>query len=160
MLCDEFVRGAKDAGNDVEKVSLRELKIGFCNACYHCRDTGEPCCIKDDAVAVIDKMEKADVIVLSTPVYFYSADAQMKALIDRSVSRWKQIRDKKFYYIATSAEDTDTVADCTIECLRGFARCLDGSVEGGVILGKGVYEKGAIAGSPVLAQAYDMGRGC
>lgn len=103
-------------------------------------------------------MNAADVIVMASPVYFYSVDAQMKALIDRCVARWRTIKNKTFYYIMTSAEDSDTVMDTTLQCLRGLAMCLDGSVEGGVIYGKGVYEAGAIAGSPVMQKAYEMGR--
>lgn len=158
LLCDEFARGARESGNEVEKICLHGMKVGFCNACYHCRDTGEPCCIKDDVPRIIERMEWADVIVMASPVYFYSVDAQLKALIDRTVSRWKVIRDKTFYYIVTCAEDSDTVTACTLECMRGLAACLDGSVEGGVIEGKGVYEAGEIADSPVMKQSYEMGR--
>ncbi len=79
----------------------------------------------------------------------------MKALIDRCVARWRTIKNKTFYYIMTSAEDSDTVMDTTLQCLRGLALCLDGSVEGGVIY---VYEAGAIAGRPVMQEAYEMGR--
>lgn len=158
-LCEEFARGARESGNDVEVIRLREKKIGFCNACYHCKDSGR-CCIKDDVPEIIDKMEASDVIVLASPVYFYSVDAQMKALIDRTVSRWLEIKGKVFYYIATSAEDTESVADCTIECMRGLAMCLEGSSEGGVILGKGVYDVGEIEGKPAMAEAYEAGRSC
>ena len=91
---------------------------------------------------------------------FIKADAQMKAFIDRTVSRWLDIKGKVFYYIATSAEDTETVADCTVECMRGLAMCLEGSTEGGVILGKGVYEAGEIEGKPAMAGAYKAGRSC
>ena len=69
-----------------------------------------------------------------------------------------RLRDKEFYYIMTAAEDTDTVMDCTLECFRGLAKCLDGSVERGVICGKGVYAEGEIEGKPVLAEALEMGR--
>ena len=157
ILCDQFAKGAEEAGNDVEKICLRGKKIGFCTACYRCRDTGEPCCIKDDVPEIIEKMENADVIVLASPVYFYSVDAQMKALIDRTVSRWRIIKDKVFYFIATSAEDSDTVTDVTIECMRGLMYCLDGCTEGGVILGKGVYEAGEVRDTAAMDDAYRMG---
>lgn len=48
----------------------------------------------------------------------------------------------------TAAEDTDTVMNCTMECMRGLAECLEGSIEKGVIYGKGVYQKGDIATTP------------
>lgn len=58
----------------------------------------------------------------------------------------------------TAAEDSDTVMDCTLECFRGFAACLDDSKEMGVIYGKGVYEAGAIQEMPAMREAYEMGK--
>lgn len=158
LLCDEFMRGAKEAGHQVEKVFLREKKIGYCTACYHCRDNGGVCAIKDDMSEILAHMHWAEVIVMASPVYFYSIDAQMKALIDRCLAQWTQIKNKEFYYIMTAAENSDTVMDCTLECFRGFAACLNGSVEKGVVFGKGVYQIGEIMNTPTIQQAYEMGR--
>ena len=107
---------------------------------------------------ILDKMQAADVIVMASPVYFYSIDAQMKAVIDRSVARWTNIPNKEFYYIMTAAENSAHVMDCTLECFRGFAVCLDNAVEKGVIYGKGVYDKGEIKNMPAMKEAYEMGR--
>ena len=158
LLCDEFMRGAKESGHNVEKVFLRNKKIGYCLACYHCKDHDGVCAIKDDMAELLDKMNAADVVVMASPVYFYSVNAQMKAFIDRCVAQWLKIHDKTFYYIMTSAEDTKTVMDCTLECFRGLAKCLQGSVEGGVIYGKGVYEAGSIKDKPAMREAYEMGK--
>lgn len=158
LLCDEFMRGATESGNRVEKVCLRDKKIGYCHACYFCKQHDGECAIKDDMAGLLEKMRNADVIVLATPVYFYSIDAQLKAVIDRSVAQWLKIKDKEFYYIMTAAEDNDFVMDCTLECLRGFAKCLDGSQEKGVIYGKGVYAAGEIVDTPIMAEAYAMGK--
>ena len=158
LLCDEFLRGAQESGNKAEKIYLRSKKIAPCNACYFCKNSGGKCAIQDDMSEVLDKMQDADTIVMASPVYFYSIDAQMKAVIDRAVARWTNIRDKEFYYIMTAAEDSDTVMDCTLECFRGFAACLNGAQEKGVIYGKGVYEAGAIKNLPVMQEAYEMGK--
>lgn len=157
-LCDEFRRGAEESGHQVEKIFLRDKTIGYCLACYHCKKNGGMCAIRDDMAEIMEKMLAADVIVMASPVYFYSMDAQMKALIDRSVAQWLNIRNKEFYYIMTAAEESDTVMDCTLECFRGFARCLQGSKERGVIYGKGVYEPGTIKSMPVMHEAYEMGK--
>ena len=159
LLCDEFMKGAIDGGNEAEKIFLRDKKVAPCNACYYCAQSGGQCAIKDDMAEILDKMQAADVIVMSSPVYFYSIDAQMKAVIDRCVARWTNIPDKEFYYIMTAAENSSTVMDCTLECFRGFAVCLDNAVEKGVIYGKGVYEKGEIVNTPVMKEAYEMGKG-
>lgn len=159
MLCDEFMCGAVEAGHEVEKIRVAAKKIGFCSACYYCRDHGGVCAKQDDMTEVLQKMLAADVIVMASPVYFYSVDAQMKALIDRTVARWLEFDGKEFYYIMSSAEDTDCVMDTTLACFRGMAECFKHSVERGVIYGKGVYEKGEIQSSPVMQQAYEMGKG-
>lgn len=158
LLCDEFVKGAKESGNAVEKIFIRSKKIGYCNACYYCKNSGGECAVKDDMAEILDKIQAADVIVMASPVYFYSIDAQMKALIDRCVARWLEIENKEFYYIMTAAENSDTVMDCTLECFRGLAACLNGSREMGVIYGKGVYEAGAIKNMPVMKETYEMGK--
>ncbi|MDD3795072.1 MAG: flavodoxin family protein [Lachnospiraceae bacterium] len=157
LMCDQFLKGAQESGNQVEKIFLRSKKVAPCNACYYCKNGGQ-CAIKDDMTEILDKMQAADVIVMASPVYFYSIDAQMKAVIDRSVARWTNIPNKEFYYIMTAAEDSADVMDCTLECFRGFARCLNGSKEMGVVYGKGVYEAGAIQGMPAMQKAYEMGR--
>lgn len=158
LLCDEFMRGALDAGNQAEKIFLRSKKVAPCNACYFCNQSGGKCAIQDDMSEILDKMQAADVIVMASPVYFYSIDAQMKAVIDRSVARWTNIPNKEFYYIMTAAEDSDTVMDCTLECFRGFASCLEEAKEMGVIQGKGVYEAGAIRSTRYMKEAYEMGK--
>lgn len=156
-LCRAFARGAEESGHQVETIFLRDKKIGYCQACYHCKNSGV-CAIKDDMADILEKIKAADVIVMASPVYFYSIDAQMKALIDRIVAQWLTIKNKEFYYIMTAAEDSDTVMDCTLECFRGLAKCLEGSIERGVIYGKGVYEAGEIESRPTMQEAYTMGR--
>ena len=158
LLCDEFIRGATDAENNVEKIWIPAKKIGYCRACYYCKHHNGGCCIKDDMAEVLQKMLAADVLVLASPVYFYSVDAQMKAVIDRTVARWLEFKDKEFYYIMTAAEDEEHTMDCTLECFRGLAACFEGSKEMGVIRGKGVYDKGEIRDTPYMNQAYEMGK--
>ena len=106
---------------------------------------------------ILDKMLKADVIVLASPVYFYSIDAQLKTVIDRTVAKWTAIRDKEFYYIMTAADRDEASMDCTLECFRGLASCLEGSQEMGVLYGTGVYEAGTVRETPAFQQAYCMG---
>lgn len=161
LLCDEFLKGADEAGHDVEKVFLRDMKVAGCIGCESCYKDGKStgiCAIKDDMEKILDKTSEADVIVLASPVYFYSVDSQMKAVIDRCFAKWKLLKNKEFYYIMTAGEDSDTVMDCTLECFRGFAKCLEGSVEKGVICAKGVYEKGEIKDTPYMKEAYEMGK--
>ena len=69
-LADEFARGAREAGNCVEKVTLYDKTIEFCKGCLTCVKT-QRCVIQDDAAVIVQKMLTADVIVFATPVYYY-----------------------------------------------------------------------------------------
>ena len=157
ILCNEFMRGAIESGNEVEKIRVAEKKIGFCTGCYACRNTGV-CAIKDDMDEVMQKLIDADVIVLASPVYFYSIDAQLKALIDRTVCRWTEVKDKEFYYIMTAADSGIESMETTLACFRGYADCVEGAKEMGVIYGTGVYEKGEIKDKKAMLEAYEMGK--
>lgn len=158
LLCDEFMRGAQAAGHTVEKIRVAAKKVAPCSACYYCRDHGGACVHKDDMAEILQKMIAADVLVLASPVYFYSIDAQLKAVIDRTVARWLEVRDKELYYIATMADETVASADTTLACFRGYADCVEGAVEKGVIIGSGVYEPGTVKTTPAMQQAYEMGK--
>lgn len=157
ILCDEFAKGAIEAGHQVEKIRVAEKSIGYCRACYACRGTGV-CTIKDDMAEVLQKMIDADVLVLASPVYFYSIDAQLKALIDRTVARWTEVKNKEFYYIVTAADGEEEAAETTVACFRGYADCVNGAKEKGVIYGMGVYEKGEIENTAAVHEAYEMGK--
>ncbi len=157
LLCDEFAKGASEAGNDVTKINVAEKTVAPCRACYACKGTGK-CIHKDDMAGILQAMIDADVLVLASPVYFYSIDAQLKAVIDRTVARWLEVKDKEFYYIMTAADEERTSMDTTLACFRGYADCVEGAKEMGVIYGTGVYEKGKIIGHPAMAEAYEMGK--
>ena len=77
-LCDEFMRGAAESNHEVEKIFLRDKTIHYCTGCSTCSLYQKPCPQKDDAAEIIEKMVDADVIVMATPVYFYTMSAQMK----------------------------------------------------------------------------------
>ena len=67
LLCDQFARGAEEAGHKVEKIRVQEKKISSCLACYGCRNTGV-CVQKDDMQEVYPLLDEAEMIVLASPV--------------------------------------------------------------------------------------------
>jgi multimeric flavodoxin WrbA len=157
-LCDEFIRGVQESGNQAEKIFLASRKIGYCIGCGVCNTTHK-CVQKDEMAEILDKMVDADVIVLATPVYFYTMDAQMKTLIDRTVPRYTEIQNKDFYFIVAAADTEQKMMDRTIEGFRGFTQdCLTGAREKGIIYGTGAWQAGEIKGTPAMKQAYEMGR--
>ena len=141
ILCDRFMEGARESGHRAEKVFLRDRNIGYCIGCEACH-----------------QMIAADVIVMATPVYFYTMDAQMKTLIDRCVARYTEISNKAFYFIATAADGEKRSLERTIEGFRGFLYCLEGAQEKGIVYGSGAWKKGDIKESAALNAAYEMGR--
>ena len=157
LLCDEFMRGALDAGNQVEKLCLSDYKINYCTGCGLCSEFGKPCPQTDDMAMILEKMIAADVLVMATPVYFYTMNAQMKTLIDRACARYMEISHKEFYYILAAAENDRALMTRTIEGFRGFTDCLEEPVEKGVIYGGGAWKKGEIKPMPVMHEAYEMG---
>lgn len=157
-LCDEFLRGAKDSGNNAEKIFLRDKKINYCTGCGVCNDTHK-CVQKDDMAEILDKMVEADVIVLATPVYFYTMDAQLKTLIDRTVPRCTEISGKEFYFIVTAADANKSMLQKAVDGLRGFTEdCLSNPIEKGVIHASGVWQAGEVNSTEYMQQAYEMGR--
>ena len=108
---------------------------------------------------ILNKMVKADVIVMATPVYFYTMNGQMKTLIDRTVPRYTEISNKDFYFIVAAADDNRDNMEKTLEGFRGFTEdCLEGAREKGVIYGTGAWQIGDIKNSPAMEEAYNAGR--
>lgn len=95
---------------------------------------------------------------MATPVYFYTMDAQMKTLIDRTVARYTEISNKEFYFIIAAADDSKQAMERTVEGFRGFTSCLNGATEKGIIYGTGAWNKGAIQASPAMKEAFEMGK--
>lgn len=157
VLCDRFARGASEAGHEVEKIMLRDKKISPCNACYACMEK-HTCAIKDDMADIFPKLLKADVILLSSPVYFYSVSAQMKALIDRCLVNHKSLAGKQFYFIITAADPQREAAEGTLAAFRGFIRCLPDAQEKGIVYGMGTWDKGDVYRHPSYEQSYEMGK--
>lgn len=159
-LCDEFMRGAIEAGNEVEKIFLRDKTIHYCTGCSTCSLHNKPCPQKDDAAAIIEKMVAADVIVLGTPVYFYAMSAQLKTFLDRCCGMYTEIRDKEFYFISAGAEGEEGRKDLerVFDNMMGFIDCLENPVVKGKVLATGVWNVGEIKGNPALQEVWEMGK--
>ncbi|CQR72185.1 Putative NAD(P)H-dependent FMN-containing oxidoreductase YwqN [Sporomusa ovata DSM 2662] len=157
LLCGQFMLGAKEASNRVEKIYLQDKTIGYCTGCGACY-VSHKCVQTDDMAEILDKMIAADVIVMATPVYFYTMNAQMKTLIDRTVPRYQEITDREFYFIVAAADSNKDAMERTIDGFRGFLECLNGAQEKGIIYGVGAWHKGDIVGSTAMKQAYEVGR--
>ncbi len=159
-LADAFAAGAREAGNVVEKIALREKSVNFCRGCGRCYADQGPCWQKDDANEIGEKLMAADVIVLATPVYFYAMSAQLKVLLDRMCGKYyRAMTGKDFYFLASAAEEDPTSRELNkvFDNLEGFTDCVTDAHVKGKVLAAGVYEVGAIDGHPALAEAKALG---
>ena len=75
QLADAFIQSAKESGNDVIEISLKDKKIAFCKGCLSCQKLGH-CVIDDDANIITEKIKQADVVVWVTPIYYYEMSGQ------------------------------------------------------------------------------------
>ena len=157
-LAEAFAKGAKDAGNDVEIIRMREKNYRFCTGCFACQKTGN-CVIKDDMVEIVPRMEQADVLVFATPIYYYEMSGQMKTLLDRANPLFvADYRFRDVYCLSSAAEDEAFVPQRAQSGLEGWIECFEKAKLTGTVFGGGVTEAGEIAGHPALAKAYEMGK--
>lgn len=157
-LADAFVRGAQEAGNQVEKITLHDKTIGFCKGCLSCQNT-QRCIIRDDADAITQKMLTADVIAFATPIYYYGMCGQMKTLLDRANPLFPadyQFRD--IYLLAAAAEENEHTVDGAVTGLQGWIDCFEKARLAGTVFAGGVTAVGEIQGHPALQRAFDLGK--
>jgi multimeric flavodoxin WrbA len=86
ILINHVLRELGKGGVETELVQLSRKEIRGCIACYKCfKNKDQHCAVKNDiANECIEKMNKAEGIILGSPVYFTDVTAEMKALIDRA----------------------------------------------------------------------------
>jgi multimeric flavodoxin WrbA len=159
-LCDEFIRGAREAAHETEKIYLKDRKIGYCLGCFACQHNGGKCIQNDDMGEIYEKMKAADIIVFASPVYFYSWSAQIKTVIDRTVAIESILTNKTFYLISAGQAPEEKYMTTMIDSFRKYTGCFkaDGNREGGYVFGYGTSKPGDVVGTPAMEQAYQMGR--
>ncbi len=158
LLASEFARGAKQAGHKVEQISLRGKDIQFCRGCFVCQQT-KRCVIRDDADLIEQKMEKADVLVFATPIYYYEMSGQMKTMLDRGNPLYTtDYAFRDIYLICTAAEDEEHVWERARSGLEGWIECFSKARLAGCVFGGNVTEVNAVTGNPAMEKAYEMGQ--
>jgi multimeric flavodoxin WrbA len=85
-IAKRFVETARQLGAETESIELARLVYRGCQACGTCKTTGERCALKDELTPVLEAVEAADLLVLSTPVYCGDLPGQVKCFLDRTYS--------------------------------------------------------------------------
>lgn len=160
ILARECERGARDAGLDVDYVSLKGKEIKYCIGCMSCQKTNK-CILKDDVADIMTKVKEAEVIVYATPIYYYEMSGQMKTLLDRLNPLYSS--DYKFrdiYMIATAADDGDATFDKAYSGLQGWVDCFEKATLKGKVVAGGIDEAGSVNNFvDIKNKAYELGRG-
>jgi len=115
QLADSFKRGAEEAGHSVEVISLLRYEVKGCLGCNACR-YGKPCVQKDVFNDLTPKIMEADLLVLASPLYFWTLSSRLKAFIERfyclaeedpnpPLGRYEKYPVKDSVLLMTSADD-------------------------------------------------------
>jgi len=158
LLVDAFVKGASPK-HHVEVVSVHDYKINPCMGCNACfRREDHNCCQKDDMQIVYEKMAKAEMLVIASPVYFYGLSAQLKAVIDRFHN---PIRDTfhihKMALLLVGAASLPELFDSILVqyelCLKFFKM-----EDVGRVLVRSAKDKGDVENGDSLQKAFELGQ--
>jgi len=168
LLLAQAVRGAEEAGAQVETVNLRDLRIGPCRECGGCAAEGL-CVVPDDMQGLYLKLRTWERVIVASPVFFAGVTAQTKAMIDRCQACWVEkyrlkravaVRPSgcKGLFISVCGYNRASMFEGALATMRAWFYTLDlEPVE--PVLVPGMDAAGAVAGHPeALARAHAAGR--
>ncbi len=162
LLCDAFAAGAASSGHTVVRFDLREMNIHGCLGCMKGgKDSASPCVQKDDMGKIYPEYQEADIVVLASPMYYWSVTSQLKAAFDRlfavaeTDTAYRNPRKDCVMLMAAEGDSPDNwkpVLDYYHALLShlGWKDC-------GTVLAGGVMNVGDIKGSPLLEEARKLG---
>jgi multimeric flavodoxin WrbA len=169
LLLQEAVRGARDAGAQVEEVVLRDLKMSPCLEIYGCKKTGR-CVIDDDFQRISDLLLSSRGIILASPIFFYSVSAHTKILMDRCQSLWVKkywiektpfgTRDaaKRALFISVGATRGKKLFDGVLLTVKYFLDTFDAELWKSLLY-RGLDFEGDVRKHPeYLEEAYQAGK--
>ena len=148
-LADRFTEGAKSAGHEVFTFDAANEETHPCRGCDMCSMDG-PCVFKDAIEKkLMPKMLEADMLVLTTPLYYYGMSAQLKTIVDRFYSRTGKLHGKKSMLIATAYNSADWTFQALVAHYETLVRYMNWT-DAGQVLGVG-------CGSRPLVEKSDFG---
>ncbi len=159
VLAGRLIAGAKDAGHEVEVVSLKGKEIRFCIGCLACQKT-QKCVLKDDTAEIAEKVKNADALVFVTPIYYYEMSGQMKTLLDRMNPLYpSDYKFRSIYMLSVAAEDGTYVPEKAVSGLRGWIDCFEKAEFAGSLFCGGINDAGEANGRTAeLEEAYEFGK--
>lgn len=157
-LASQFIKGAEEAGHKVYRFDCAGHQISPCRACGACGMNGD-CVLKDDFHEVRRHIIESDIIVFSTPLYYFGFSAQLKTLIDRFYSINGSIKGtSKQVVLLMACGGPDTKYAEPMQAHYHMLLDYMGWKERGSVLALGMLQAGAVKTSPFSQQAYELGR--
>ncbi len=156
-MAEAFIRASEARGNSVERIDAAFLDVGGCMACNRCYSDGRPCIHSDAFTPIAEMIERADSIVLVTPVYWYTMPAMIKAVFDKfyALVVGGRMGTKRAALIACCEEHDPTVLDGVRVPFERSAALMKWEVVGEVLV-PGVLNVGDIDGTDGCAQAASL----
>lgn len=118
---------------------------------------GNKCFQNDDMDGIYEKLKVADMVVVTSPIYFYGISAELKAVIDRLHTPMRnEFSIKKLALLLVGAAELPELFDAIklqYQLVLNFFHLEDA----GMVLVRGVKDKGDIKGNAALKEAYDLG---
>jgi multimeric flavodoxin WrbA len=91
-LLNNVLKGASSCGAETELIHLYDLNYKGCVSCFACKlKNGKSygkCALKDDLTPVLEKISKADAIILGSPIYLHSVTGAMKSFLERLIFQY------------------------------------------------------------------------
>ena len=169
LLLEEALKGAEEEGAEVERVYLARFTVAPCRACHGCDRSGQ-CVIQDDMQSLYPKILAAEVIILASPIYFYSITAWAKMVVDRIQALWsrkylaqdpslgKGAKKRKGFFISVGATKGKNLFEGAILTVRYFFDAFNAEYAGDLLF-REVDGKGEILNVPgALDRAREAGR--
>ena len=94
-LIDEFMRGVQEKGHSIFRFDAAFKKVHPCIACDRCGCGDNPCVFQDDMVELWTELEKSEIVVFASPLYYYSATPQMLSVVSRFYAIDKRLKGSK-----------------------------------------------------------------
>lgn len=157
-MTQAFVEALEKKGYEVTRFDAAMKNVGGCHACETCFKTGKACSYDDDFNTIAPNILEADTVVFSTPVYWYSIPAQIKAVLDKMFSfcvAGKDIAGKECAIIACCEEDDMSVLDGVSIPIERSAALLKWKMIGEVLI-PGVLNVGDINKTDGCKKAVEL----
>jgi len=85
-IAKHFIKTAKEYGTEEKIYNLYHMNFKGCQGCWTCHRSTDICIIQDELTPVLDEVKEADLLILTSPIYFGDISAATKAFIERTHS--------------------------------------------------------------------------